>query len=167
MTQFSEKLIPADFVFAGDSRVKLFGIQYKVLYSGNPNFWPIAESQRAVATLYPWLYYGLSDLTDARESRAALHALRLVDPNTLAGPKCIALELSGGASPKYRRWWGFYRGLQDCYLGVKVDSPADVLNAFAPVFDYLSTVREVGDILDLFLLDLDARLALKLSTAIQ
>jgi len=159
-----EKLVPADFVFAGDVRLKLFAIQYKALYGGNPDFWPVDATQHRNAQLYPWVYYGLSELSTVTEARGALHALRIARPRDVKPPRCTKTDLQSTGHALYSRWWAFYQMLITCHAGTLVTDEASFLNAFAPILEYLDQIIEVGEMLDIFLLDLERQSAVRMST---
>jgi hypothetical protein len=46
LTGRTEHLLPADFIFAGDTAVNVFGFQYKALYGDPRDGWQIDERQR-------------------------------------------------------------------------------------------------------------------------
>jgi hypothetical protein len=65
LTQTTEWHIPADFVFLPGAPLKMFGIQYKVLYQGTPDYWNTPKRQADQIAKFDWIYYGLSDLRES------------------------------------------------------------------------------------------------------
>ncbi|HTS88291.1 MAG TPA: hypothetical protein VMG41_07335 [Gemmatimonadales bacterium] len=153
LAQFFEQFVPADFLFQPGGLVKLFGIQYKVLYNGSPEHWRLAQPQRTALQRFRWIYYGLSDCRDARDLRNSLHALRLKES---AFPYAPIMHQS--AAHPYRRWWSFYADLEACSTGVKLDGPQTLRDILGPLPDRRWIAREVTDLIDIFVINQSQRL---------
>jgi hypothetical protein len=81
LIQYHEKQLPADFIFFDKKHTKLFGFQYKALYKNNRDFWKIDSVQHKQLSLFPWIYYCLSELRKPKDFRASLHLARIVESN--------------------------------------------------------------------------------------
>ncbi len=112
-----EKHVPADFTFRSDPPVKLFGLQYKVLYTNGVDHWRLDNTQHDELTFFPWIHYGLSEVTTAADRTSALHALRLKKPSFT-----YSATLQPAHSFPYLRWWPFFKSLLRCENGAPVDS---------------------------------------------
>ena len=91
MEQRIEKYIPADFIFPATELVKLFGIQYKVLYKNGKDHWKLNKQQHDRLKKFPWISYGFSELKSITQARNSLHYLRLCKHNI---PLCFRSEIS-------------------------------------------------------------------------
>src|SRR5437870_12073445 len=78
ITQLTEHGVTSDFLFFDGRTNKVFGLQYKALYHNGEDFWNVDQRQHATLGAFEWIYYGLSDLTSAKQHRNALHYLRVV-----------------------------------------------------------------------------------------
>ena len=112
LSQYSEKLVPTDYIFFDKHLSKLFGFQYKALYHGRKDYWPIDPDQHKQLSNFSWIYYCLSELKNAGEHRTALHKIRIISPTF---PFQEKLYPSGqGRLDNYSRWGAFYDGLAAC-----------------------------------------------------
>jgi hypothetical protein len=168
-----EDLIPADFVFGGGDLTKVFGLQYKALYSGPQLHWPLDSIQHRNLKAYSWIYYGLSELSDVREADNALHALWIAHPSfryrkRLAHPTYSIPAPHGpwlnGSRPELFRWYDFFLGLRQCYTGVEIEDQADFINLFVPVWGFDDALREASRISDYFAINFERREALRFTT---
>jgi hypothetical protein len=48
-----EKQVPSDWVFVDQSRLKVFGLQYKALYSNGEDHWLLDRTQHDTLQTYP------------------------------------------------------------------------------------------------------------------
>lgn len=63
-----EKMLPADFVFLPEHKVKLFGFQYKALYGDKyGDYWKLESNQHNTLQSFSWIYYGLSELKSRKD----------------------------------------------------------------------------------------------------
>lgn len=152
-----EKHIPADFVFKPAPKVKMFGFQYKVLYHNGNDHWKLNARQHATISSFSWIYYALSELRSAQNSRAALHALRIKQNNFPYSPSLLI-----STSFPYSRWWSFYLSLITCKVGINVESISGLRKALSSEDDEAS-LRVLQDTVDIFLMDQVERKLLKFS----
>jgi len=124
LTQLTEKIVPADFIFKDQGTRKLFGFQFKALYSNGDDFWNIDKSQHEALQHFDWMYYGLSDLNSASQQRTALHYLRIVRPGFSYSAR-VTRKLLHDES-RYFRWAAFYEGVRDCKFGRRVCTSAEL-----------------------------------------
>jgi hypothetical protein len=168
--QHVEPDIPVDFVFSAPGLVKLFGLQYKVLYQGDPPFWRLDRDQHKQLKLFDWTYYGLSFLTNAADGHHALYALRLTHPffryrEAVSRPDATALLHPASRNTWWPNdaslmsWWDFFTGLRSCNTGVAVTTQEEMRDLFRVAEDVPLAVQEVARIADYFAVNLDARLA--------
>ncbi len=160
ISQKAEQLIPADFIFQPNDTLKLFGLQYKVLYRGNPDYWQIDAVQRLQVAKFSWIYYALSDLRAARDLRAALHAMRIAAP----APSPGNLAISKFTPPAYMRWWAFFEQLRTCQAGLRVRTRDEFSDAFRPVIDSPLARREADNAADVLLLSTGLSRVLRFTT---
>jgi|AVFP01.1.fsa_nt_gi hypothetical protein len=45
LSQRTEKVVPFDFIFFEQATTKLFGLQYKALYSNDFDYWPLNRAE--------------------------------------------------------------------------------------------------------------------------
>ncbi len=156
LTQYTERLIPADFIYFDKQRSKLFGFQYKALYHNGEDYWPIDSRQHTTLLNFPWIYYCLSELQPVQDPRAALHSVRIVETNAI-GEQTKVFSTGEQSLRTYSRWLAFYQGLEKCYNGVKVESRSHLTKLLRPGND-IDTPRELAHLLvDLFLTDFSSR----------
>jgi hypothetical protein len=156
MSQKLEADIPADFVFGIGGRVRIFGVQFKALYP-TPDHWRIDKTQHATLQSFPWIYYGLSELTGGHQEKDALELLRMKNPAFQYQPR-IYREHTGS-----KPWSDLQRRLLRGQWGEAVNDEADFQNIFAHVWDVPLLVREGNNMADLFLTNIDARRVARLS----
>lgn len=162
LTQYTERLIPADFIYFDKQRSKLFGFQYKALYHNGEDYWPIDSRQHVTLLNYPWIYYCLSELQSVQDNREALDLMRIVETNEI-GEQMKLFPTGTQGLRTYGRWLAFYQGLEKCYKGVKVESRSHLTKLLRPG-DGIDTPRELAHLLvDLFLTDFSSRHAVHLS----
>lgn len=160
-SQRAEKHVPFDHLFASQ-RLKLFGLQYKRLYS-SPDHWRLEAHQHHTLQRFTWIYYALSEVTTIRDHRNALHLTRFVAPTKLSWRDSYT-RLKGGdlSGPGlYARWGGFAQGLFQCYSGI-------VVTSYGQLQDLLGPLREVGQFLiDIYIVTPDSsRLVIRQSPSI-
>jgi len=146
-----EKRIPYDHLFAGQ-KIKVFGLQYKRLYPGNPDYWLIDIPQWQRAKRFPWIYYALSQIVSIRQRRNALHLLTIVESHAL-GPQIAssaakhAMRLKDADLGKnkilYFRWGGFVRALFGCRVGWSPASIDELRGNLADAKSLLSTLADL------------------------
>lgn len=153
-----EQHLPADFVFHTGSQMKLFGIQYKALYRPEES-WHLDASQHAHLEIFPWIWYGLSELRSAQDRRNALHHLLLKEPRFPYSSRLARKSLSS-----YRRWGSFALGLQECTVGVRVGSEGEFFDAVVPALVSPGSARELERMLDVILVDYATRRAVRFGT---
>ncbi len=168
-----EKARSADFIFASDTLLKVFGIQYKTLYHHQftNDYWRIYAEQHTKLKNLDWIYYGLSELKDVSERNIALHLCRFRNPsyfkfkfNPLIKKEYKTVDKS--TLTNYRRWGGFYKGLLDCKIGKRITSEKkyhkflDILNSDDP------TAILTSNNTDLFIVDFTVRRTIKFSAQV-
>jgi len=167
LTQFNERLIPADFIFFDKRRSKLFGFQYKALYHNDADFWPIDREQHRKLTRFPWIYYCLSELRTTRDHRAALHLARILKTNFEFHKKLYLKDLKGDKGFFYSRWGAFYQGLERCTYGVQISSPKQLHELLRPV-DAQNLPWELSELMvDIFITDFESRHSVHLSSQLR
>lgn len=120
--QHIEKRIPADFVFLPEHKIKLFGIQYKALYQDTyGDFWKLESHQHDTLKKFPWIYYGLSELKSRKHKRNSLHLLKIYKSN-FDFPKSGKFLQNNYPAEHYYRWGGFFKMLEECKCGLKINS---------------------------------------------
>lgn len=172
-SMIEEKARSADFIFASDTLLKVFGLQYKTLYHDqfSNDYWRIYGQQHINLKKFDWMYYGLSELKDVSERNIALHLCRFRNPSYFnlkfnSSPKKEYKTVEKSSLTNYRRWGGFYKGLLNCKIGKRITSEKmyhkflDVLNSAEP------TAILTGNNADLFLVDFTARRTIKFSAQI-
>lgn len=160
LTQYTEHLIPADFIFFDRRRSKLFGFQYKALYHNSADFWLINKEQHQKLAHFPWIYYCLSELKTTRDYRAALHLARIKTTDFSFSEKLYVKDLKGGS---YCRWGAFYRGLETCWSGVQVSNQQELRNFLKPQ-NVPDLPWELSKLLvDTFIVDFESRHSVHLS----
>lgn len=160
LTQFNERIVPADFIFFDKNHSKLFGFQYKVLYRNGRDYWPISERQYKTLKQFTWIYYCLSEVKNLRELRTSLHFCRIMGDFKYRD-KLYPDENS--KFPYYSRWGAFYQGLEQCRKGVVVQSRDHLVRLLNPS-DKPKLPRELGELLiDVFLIDFKSHHAIHYS----
>jgi len=158
LTQYNERLIPADFIFFDKRRSKLFGFQYKALYHNEEDFWPIDPVQHEKLAGFPWIYYCLSELKTSQDHRAALYLIRVVETDFEFRRKLHPTKMQ-----VYSRWGAFYQGLERCSRGVLVSSQ-ERLNDLLKPKDNVELPWELADLMvDVFIADFATRHSVHLS----
>lgn len=147
LSQLSERILPADFLFVDKTHAKLFGLQYKPLYRNGEDFWPIDLQQNERLKKFPWIYYCLSDLREASQHRLALHFCRIVDPARIDADKIFASGVH--RLQYYSRWAAFYENLTSCRKGHRVESLTDLLHLLEPITN-LHFAWELRALVDVF-----------------
>ncbi len=154
----TEKHVPADFIFIDRARSKIFGFQYKALYHNRKEHWRLSLSQHRTLSRYRWIFYGLSELRRPSDYKLGLHMLRIVRVGDIPPPSSQSsarYRVSVTSIRHYRKWGSFFERFRACKLGRKIRSLED-LHRFLP--------RELAEALgDLFIVDFEARKALRLS----
>ena len=141
-----EKHLPADFIFACTGPVKLFGLQYKVLYQNGSDCWRLDSHQHSQLAWFPWIQYGLSDITQVADFRSALFALRIKKTNFN-----FQRSLQRSRTGPYIRWWMFFQRLLQCTIGVRVTSASHLHQLLSPDGTDVPA-RTVAEIADIFLI---------------
>lgn len=150
-----EKRLGVDAVFGSGSPelVKLFGLQYKVLWRGNPDYWPLDEAQHQILLNTRWASYCMSDMRSMKKSSMALDLARFYSPQVVdraktGGRKKWQLPESAGS---YRRWAKFLEAVEECRSGIRVRDRDELESALR------QSTPEVTDVLDsMFLLSWSA-----------
>jgi hypothetical protein len=163
LSQYTEHLIPSDFIFFDRRRSKLFGFQYKALYHNSEDFWLIDEEQHQKLARFPWVYYCLSELKTTWDHRAALHLARIVEAKFEFPRKLYPKDLSGNKRFVYSRWGAFYQGLERCTNGVQVSNSEELQNLLKPK-NVPELPWELSKLLvDIFIVDFESRHSIHLS----
>ena len=161
LTQRTEKSIPTDFIFFDRNNTKLFGFQYKALYRNGRDFWQLNSVQHRRLSVFPWIYYCLSEMRNARDYRASLHLARIVNPRFEYQERIF--PTGDGRMEFYSRWGAFYQGLQKCTNGVLVQSQRDLIEILNPDIEFDLTRELTESLVDVFLTDFASRRAVHLS----
>jgi len=152
-SQIAEKVIPYDYLFAGEG-VKIFGLQYKRLYKGSTDYWKIDLAQYQQITKFNWIYYALPEIKSIKQRRNALHLLKLVTANALKDkvssyPDVSSMSLltselgvSNGKVP-YKRWGGFVQSLFGCTSGWRPSNPDELRSVFIEANELLTTLTDL------------------------
>jgi hypothetical protein len=123
ITQTLENVLGVDAVFDMD-RVKLFGLQHKVLYSDGGDHWPLRRAQHEILRAQDWTYYCCSDMTSMGHAASALHWARFYNPRSI--PENVR-RLTTSPPPLYKRWAAFFGQLRGCTEGVRLHSRGDLV----------------------------------------
>src|SRR5258707_10238327 len=75
-TQDLEKFVPADWLFFDQTRLKVFGVQYKALYRNGSEHYPLDREQHNTMAGHPWIVYCASELVRLDERPHALRRAR-------------------------------------------------------------------------------------------
>lgn len=148
--QHIEKKLPADFVFIPEHKIKLFGLQYKALYQ-DPygDFWKLESHQHSTLQSFSWIYYGLSELKSRAHKRNSLHLLKIYVPSQFSFPTSGKFKQAAPPVKTYYRWGGFYKMLEDCQCGLKINSLDDLKKALS------GTYQDIASDISLFLHNFD------------
>lgn len=166
LTQLTERSLPSDFLFLDGRSNKLFGLQYKSLYHNGDDFWCLDPRQHNSLAAFDWIYYGLSDLSSARQHRNALHYLRVVPASFPFDPRLTRQHFQQPTFPRYVRWAAFFEGLRDCRYGRRVTRRGDLQEALWPNIE--PAPREISEIVDeVFVADFDRRRAARFSALLR
>ena len=134
--QNTERYLPYDHIFYVEGLVKIFGIQYKVLYKNGEDHWIMNARQHSMLQKFPWIYYGLSDLKSATEINNSLDHLRLYKNNIrLRQNNRFMSKLPASSRKYYTRWDTFYEELLQCNRGFKVQLKGEVEGGIDILFD--------------------------------
>lgn len=155
ITQQSEKKFPSDFLFFDPTHSKLFGLQYKALYGNGSDSWYLDEDQHKTLAEFPWMYYALSDLKDAKDLRVARDELRIVSPGFSFMDRLSVRGLREAGS--FRRWGGFYQAVRKCYAGVLISSEQDLFSALQGSTSRILPREIRENAVDVFLADSELR----------
>ena len=172
INQGIEKYLPYDHIFYVDGLVKIFGIQYKVLYKNGEDHWIMKARQHSMLQKFPWIYYGLSDLKSATEIDNSLDHLRLYKNNIrLRQNNRFMSKLPASSRRSYTRWDTFYEGLLQCNRGFKVDSRGklkeELISYLMPDIEGKRPDRVTGrinEMAEVFVINVKSRKALQLSS---
>lgn len=138
--QHIEKNIPADFIFIPTQKIKLFGIQYKALYKeSSGDFWKLESHQHRTLKQFPWVYYGLSELKSRNQKRNSLHLLKIYKPDAFTFPSSGKFKQDSPPVSGYYRWGGFYKLLEECKCGLKINSLEDLRSALSDHYDDIAS----------------------------
>lgn len=168
INQGIEKYLPYDHMFYVDGLVKIFGIQYKVLYKNGEDHWIMKARQHSMLQKFPWIYYGLSDLKSATEIDNSLDHLRLYKNNIrLRQNNRFMSKLPASSRRSYTRWDTFYEGLLQCNRGFKVDSKEELITYLMPYIEEERSnrvIERINEMADVFVINVESRKALHLSS---
>ena len=172
--QINERYLPADYIFGVGGLVKLFGIQYKVLYQNSEDHWRMSTRQHSMLKNFPWIYYGLSDLKNPTGFRNSLHYLRLYKNNIrLCGNNRSVLKLPVSSKKiLHQMGYAFYKRLLQCDRGVqKSNSKKELISYLMPYIEeerpnrVTDRINEMADVLaDVFVINVKLRKAVHLSS---
>jgi len=161
LSQMNEKNIPADFVFFDKRRTKLFGFQYKALYSNDRDHWNISEDQHETLARFPWIYYCLSEIKQARDHRSALHLCRIVKANFNFREQVF--QTGDGRLNIFNRWAGFYQSVERCTDGLLIESREHLLHVLGVGASRPLHWELTRNMVDVFLADFETRRTIHLS----
>jgi hypothetical protein len=150
MHQKLEPHVPADYVFGIQGRVRIFGIQFKALYP-RPDHWRLNHQQHNTLQTFPWIYYGLSEITAADQHIDALELLRLKSPQFKFRPRLYRENAETEPWPELRR------RLLKGEWGEAVRDEADFQNLFIRVWEVPLMIREGDNMAAMFLTNIDEK----------
>lgn len=156
VTQDLEKRIPTDWVFVDRSRLKVFGLQYKALYSNGEDYWHLDRDQHNTLQQYPWVYYCASEMTGPRDEGKALAAARIYAADI---PYRRRLTRRG-RQVRYLRWAAFFRRFEACLVGRRVRSRSELLALLGDITG-TGPLREARQMIEYFFTDLDRKRAVR------
>lgn len=161
--QIFEKLLPADFVFGVDNSIKLFGIQYKVLYHNGSDYWRLNKVQHQTLANFSWIYYGLSDMKQSSSCRNSLYYLRVYKSTELPMGNFYANNFS----VKYHRWAMFYKELIKCNFGITVKTRGELIDVLTTYITQADDLKKINNIVDIFIFDIQSKTTIKLSSQLK
>lgn len=145
-----EKKLPADFVFVPEQKIKLFGLQYKALYRDSADdYWKLDNDQHTTIQTLTWIYYGFSELKSRKNKRNSLHLLKIYVPIHFSFPSSGKFKQASPPVKTYYRWGGFFKMLEDCKCGLKINSLDDLKNALS------DTYHDIASDISLFIHNFD------------
>ncbi len=156
VTQDLEKNVPTDWIFVDESRLKVFGLQYKALYSNGNDHWRLDRDQHSALQGYPWVYYAASEMTGPREQTRALSLIRIYGQDI---PYRHRLARRG-RRVRYLRWPMFFRAFAACLVGHRVRSRSEFLSILGDITG-AGPQREARQMTEHFFADIDRKRALR------
>ena len=123
LTQDLEKHVPTDWIFVDQTRLKVFGVQYKALYSNGNDYWQLDRDQHEAVQHYPWVFYGASEMTHPRQQRDALRLVRIYATDLQYRHRLSRRQ----RRVRYLRWPTFFRAFEACLLGYRVNSRSELV----------------------------------------
>ncbi len=145
-----EKKLPADFVFIPGHKIKLFGLQYKALYhDASGDYWKLSDAQHRTLQNFRWIYYGFSELKNRKDKRNSLHLLRIYKPRQFIFPEKGKFRFPNPPIGMYYRWGGFFKLLESCQCGLRINSLDDLKNALSDSY------QEIASDINLFMHNFD------------
>lgn len=162
-----ERYLPSDHIFYLNGVVKIFGIQYKVLYKNSEDHWKMNARQHSMLQKFPWIYYGLSDLKSANGIDNSLHYLRPYrNSMRLYENNRFVSKLPVSSRRYYTRWAIFYEKLLQCNRGFKVNSKGklkeELISYLIPDIEEERPNRvteKINEMADVFVIDVESRKA--------
>lgn len=156
VTQDLEKHVPTDWIFLDSSRLKVFGFQYKALYSNGSDHWRLDHDQHDAFQGFPWVYYAASEITTTRDQADALKLVRIYSP----GISYHRRLLRHGRGPRYLRWSTFFRAFAACLVGYRVSSRSQFLSILGDISG-TGPVREARQMTEHLFVDIDRKRSLR------
>ncbi len=157
VTQDLEKQVPTDWIFVDRSRLKVFGLQYKALYSNGSDHWRLDRNQHGTLQGgFPWVYYAASEIRRPREQTNALGLLRIYAPDIPYRTRLIRR----GRRVRYLRWPTFFRAFVACLVGYRVASRSRFESILREITG-TGPIREARQMTDHFFVDIERKRALR------
>jgi hypothetical protein len=117
-----ENALGVDAIFGGDPVIRrVFGLQYKALHRGEPNFWQATSQQHSVLLRHTWAYYCLSDVRSMGDGPATLRLARFTRPRHTPIDRRSRINAKGEGF-RYWRWNSFSQALLHRKIGRAVTS---------------------------------------------
>ncbi len=156
VTQNLDKRVPADWVFFDEGRLKVFGFQYKALYSNGMDYWVFDRDQHNTLRRFPWITYCASELVGPANPNDALRAARIYATDM---PFRRQLPRRSGAV-RYVRWPAFFRAFEACHVGHRVGSREELQELLGQLSD-TGPLRDARQMLDHFFADIEGKRVLR------
>jgi hypothetical protein len=152
LTQDLEKQVPTDWIFIDAIRLKIFGFQYKAVYSNGRDHWPLDRQQHDALQRFPWIYYAASEIRMVTDRRRALRLLRIYSPDIHYRPRLTVRS----REVRYLRWATFFRAFSACIAGHRAASRSEFLALLGAISD-TGPRREAQQMTEYFFVDFDRR----------
>jgi hypothetical protein len=156
VTQDLEAHVPTDWIFVDQTRLKVFGLQYKALYSNGEEHWLLERDQHIALQRFPWVHYCVSEIQSPKDKARALASVRIYASDI---PYRRTLSRRG-RNIRYLRWPGFFRAFESCLLGHRVRSRKELRSLLGKLRG-TGPLREARHLVEYFFADIEGKRAVR------